>query len=169
MQSRGKRAAFLGVFLALALVLSYVESLIPVIIPVPGIKLGLTNIIIVLMLYTMGAKEALAVSVLRVILAGFLFGNLASIIYSLAGGLLSFGVMALLKKAGRLHIITVSAIGGVSHNLGQVIVAALVVENVSVMYYFPVLMIAGVITGVVIGIVANELIKRVGKYIRLSK
>ena len=92
------KIAYWGVFLALALVCSYVESLIPISFGIPGVKLGLTNIVVILMLYTIGAKDAILISVLRIILAGFMFGNAFSIIYSLAGGILSFVVMLLLKK-----------------------------------------------------------------------
>ncbi|SDB09706.1 Gx transporter family protein [Eubacterium oxidoreducens] len=154
--------AFLGVFLALALVFSYVEAMIPFAIAIPGVKLGITNIVIVLILYLNGPKEALIVSVLRVILAGLLFGNLFSILYSMAGALLSLAIMVFIRHTKQFHVITVSAIGGIVHNLGQLIVAAFVVENYNIMYYFAVLMIAGVVTGIIIGIVGNEMIKRVG-------
>lgn len=157
---RSKKIAFLGVFIALALICSYVESLIPFYFGIPGVKLGLTNIVVVIMLYTVGEKEAFAVSVLRIILAGFLFGNLFSILYSLAGGLLSFLVMYLIKKFQLLGIVTVSVCGGISHNIGQIIVAAFVVENYNIFYYIPVLLIAGTITGFLIGIVGQEIILR---------
>lgn len=155
-----KKIAYLGVFLALALVCSYVESLIPFFFGIPGAKLGLTNIVVILMLYTIGAKEAFTVSMLRILLSGFLFGNLFSILYSLAGGIFSFFCMVLLKRAKIFHIISISAAGGVTHNLGQIAVAAVVVENVNLFYYFPVLMLAGAVTGVVIGIVAQEILLR---------
>ncbi|MCR5666967.1 MAG: Gx transporter family protein [Eubacterium sp.] len=156
--------AFLGVFLALALVFSYVEAMIPFAIAIPGVKLGITNIVVLLILYLIGPKEAFIVSVLRVILAGLLFGNLFSIIYSMAGALFSLAVMMLLRRTKQFHVISISAVGGIVHNLGQLIVAAFVVENYNIMYYFAVLMIAGVITGVIIGIVGNEMIKRVGRF-----
>ena len=125
----------MGVFLALALICSYVESLIPISFGIPGVKLGLTNIVVVLMLYCIGAKEALAVSVCRIVLAGFLFGNLFSILYSLAGGLLSFLIMWAVKRTGKLGILPVSVCGGIFHNIGQLAVAALVVENYNVFYF----------------------------------
>lgn len=114
-----KKTAYLGLFLALALICSYIESLIPFYFGIPGVKLGLANIVVVLMLYCTGAKSALAVSVLRILLSGFLFGNMFSILYSLAGGLASFLCMVLLKRSGRFRIISVSAAGGVTHNLGR--------------------------------------------------
>jgi len=155
-----KKTAYLGVFLALALVCSYVESLIPFYFGIPGVKLGLTNIVTVLVLYSTGAKEAVTVSVLRIALAGFLFGNMFSILYSLAGGLLSFVCMLLLKKTGCFHVTAVSAVGGITHNLGQIIVASLVVDNLNLFFYFPFLLIAGVVTGVLIGIMAQEILFR---------
>ena len=155
-----KRVAFLGTFLALALILSYVESLIPFYFGVPGMKLGLTNVIVVLLLYLAGGPTAFLISVLRVILAGFLFGNAFSIIYSLAGATLSFAVMLLLKRTKKFHVIPISAAGGIFHNLGQILVAAFVVENYNLFLYFPLLMIAGVITGVLIGVIAQEILLR---------
>ena len=161
------KIAYWGVFLALALVCSYVESLIPISFGIPGVKLGLTNIVVILMLYTIGAKDAILISVLRIILAGFLFGNAFSIIYSLAGGILSFVVMLLLKNTGKLKILSISTAGGISHNVGQLIVAALVVENYNILFYVPVLIIAGIITGFLIGLLAGEIILRIGNRFKL--
>lgn len=155
-----KKTAYLGVCLALALVCSYVESLIPFFFGIPGAKLGLTNIVVILMLYMIGAKEAFSVSMLRIVLSGFLFGNLFSIIYSLAGGILSFFCMVLLKRTKIFHVISISAAGGITHNLGQIAVAAVVVENANLFYYFPALMLAGAVTGIVIGIAAQEILLR---------
>lgn len=160
-----KKVAYLGLFLGLALICSYIESLIPFAFGIPGVKLGLTNIVVVLMLYTVGAREALSVSVFRIVLAGFMFGNAFSIIYSLAGGLLSFCVMLLLKKTGLLNCISVSVAGGLSHNIGQLVVAACIVANFNILYYIPVLLIAGTITGFLIGIISQEIIFRIGKRI----
>ncbi len=158
-----RKTAYLGLFLALALVCSYVESLIPFHFGIPGIKLGLTNVVVILALYFLGAKEAAAVSFLRILLSGFLFGNLFGILYSFAGGLLSFLCMLFLKKTGKFKIISISAAGGVAHNLGQILVAAAVVENVNLFYYFPMLVLAGLATGVLIGIVAQEVLLRVNR------
>ena len=153
------RVAYFGVFTALALIFSYVETLIPVNLGIPGVKLGLANLIIVVALYKMRLSEAYLLSVVRILLAGFIFGNYFSIIYSLAGGLLSLTVMALLKKWGGFSLQGISIAGGVFHNIGQLIVAAVVVETFSVTYYFPVLLVAG-LTGLVIGIVAEMMLKR---------
>ena len=111
---RGRKVAIFGVFTALALIFSYVELLIPINFGIPGAKLGLANLMTVLVLYKMGIKEALTLSVTRIILSGFMFGNLFGILYSLSGGLLSFLVMVLLKKSDRFSVAGVS-IGGVQH------------------------------------------------------
>ncbi len=160
-----RNVAYLGMYLALALICSYVESLIPFYFGIPGVKLGLTNIVVVLLLYTLGAKEAFLVSVVRIILAGFLFGNLFSILYSLSGGALSFLAMYVLKRTEKLKVVTVSVAGGVMHNTGQLIMAALVVENYHILYYIPVLLTAGFITGFFIGILSQEIILRIGNRI----
>ena len=154
------RVAYFGVFTALALIFSYVETLIPFQIGIPGVKLGLANLIIVIALYKMNLKETYMLSVTRVVLSGFIFANMFSIIYSLAGGLLSLTVMALLKKKGGFSIMGISIAGGVFHNIGQLIVAMIVVETFSVAYYVPVLLISGLVTGMVIGLVSGEMLKR---------
>lgn len=154
------KVAYFGVFTALALIFSYVESLIPISIGIPGVKLGLANLIIVIALYKLPLKQVYLLSVTRVLLSGFLFGNYFSIIYSLAGGLLSLTVMALLKRKGGFSITGISIAGGVFHNLGQLLVAMLVVETYQVSYYFPVLLVAGLATGFLIGIIAREMLKR---------
>lgn len=156
------KVAYLGVFLALALICSYVESLIPFYFGIPGVKLGLTNIVVVLMLYCVGTREALTISVLRIVLAGFMFGNMFSILYSLAGGLLSFLVMYLLKCTKKFGVLPISISGGIFHNVGQLMVAALVVENYNIFYYMPVLLVAGVVTGALIGVASQEIIIRIG-------
>lgn len=154
------RVAYFGVFTALALIFSYVETLIPISFGIPGVKLGLANLIIVIALYKMRLSEAYLLSVVRVVLSGFIFGNYFSIIYSLVGGLLSLTAMACLKKNDGFSVMGVSVAGGVCHNIGQLIVAMLVVETFSVAYYVPVLLVAGVATGLVIGLVANGMIRR---------
>ena len=140
--------------------MGYIEMLIPFDFGIPGVKLGLTNIVVVLMLYSIGTKEAFCVSVIRIFLVGILFGNLIGILYSLGGGILSFLVMALLKKGNYLGCISVSVAGGIAHNIGQILIAALVVSSHYVLYYFPVLLIAGLLTGFLIGLLAQELIVR---------
>lgn len=156
----GRWVAQMGLYVAVALICSYIETLIPIQFGVPGIKLGLANLVVLLVLYTMNAKDAFLVSVLRILLAGFMFGNPFSILYSLSGGFLSFLVMWLLKRSGKLHCISVSVAGGISHNVGQLLLASVVVENYHIFYYIPVLILAGLLTGLVIGIVSQEIILR---------
>ena len=157
------RVAHFGVYTALALIFSYVETLIPINFGIPGVKLGLANLIIVVALYKMSLKEAYILSIVRVVLSGFIFANLFSIIYSLAGGLLSLSVMALLKKTNQFSVIGISMAGGVFHNVGQLIMAIIVLESFNIAYYFPVLIISGVVTGLLIGIISNEMLKRLHK------
>ncbi|MCC8150293.1 MAG: Gx transporter family protein [Lachnospiraceae bacterium] len=156
-----KTVATLAMMIALAMIFSYVESLIPINFGIPGVKLGLANLAIVASLYLLDGKQALLISVVRIILSGFLFGNLASIMYSLAGGLLSLAIMVLLKKTKKISVVAVSVVGGICHNIGQVIVAILVVENLKLVYYIPVLLISGFLTGLLIGIVSHLLLPRV--------
>lgn len=146
---------------ALALIFSYVESLIPIHFGIPGAKLGLANLVTVLALYKSGWKDALIISTLRIILSGFMFANLFAILYSLSGGLLSLAVMALLQKNGRFGLMGVSIAGGVSHNIGQLVMAMLVVETYAVGYYLPWLLIAGTLAGTFIGIISGEILKRI--------
>lgn len=158
------KAAYVGVFIALAMIFSYLESMIPFSIGIPGVKLGLANLLTVVALYKIGAREAFTISVIRIVLSGFIFANLFSIIYSLAGGILSFGAMYVLKQKDSFSVFGVSMAGGVAHNIGQILIAMYVVETFSVAYYIPVLMIAGVITGLVIGMAANEILKRLQSF-----
>lgn len=155
------RVAYFGVFTALALIFSYIESLIPFDFGIPGVKLGLANLIIVFALYKLNLKDVYLLSLVRVLLSGALFGNYFSVVYSLAGGLLSLSVMAFLKHREGYSILGTSMAGGVFHNVGQILVAMILVETFSVIYYFPVLLLAGLVTGALIGVVAGEVLKRV--------
>ena len=150
-----KKIPYYGLFAALAILMGYVEMMIPIPIPIPGVKLGLANVIIIIMMYFLDTISAFFVSLVRVILSGLLFAGFAGLLYSLSGAMLSFAVMALLKKTDKFSIVGVSLAGGVFHNVGQIIVAALVVENVKMAYYLPFLLVSGVVTGILIGIVAK--------------
>ncbi len=154
------KVAYFGVFTALALIFSYVETLIPIHFGIPGAKLGLANLVVVIVLYKAGWKDALLLSVTRIVLSGFLFGNLFGILYSLAGGLFSLGVMTIIKRRESFSMIGVSMAGGVTHNIGQLIVAMIVVETYQVGYYLPALMLAGLATGTLIGLVCREVLRR---------
>ena len=153
-----KRVAKCGLLIALAMVFSYVEVLIPFNFGIPGIKLGLANLIVVVGFYSMKTTDVIAVSLVRIFLSGLLFGNLMSILYSLSGGILSIIVMLLLKRLHKFSIVGVSIAGGVFHNIGQIIVAMLILENFAVAVYLPPLLIAGTITGMLIGILAMRMI-----------
>ncbi len=155
-----KKTAFCGLMLALALIASYVESLIPVPIPVPGIKLGVANSVVLILLYYTNAKTAWGISVGRVVLSSFLFGSLSSILFSLSGAILSLLVLTLIKKCDCFTMTGVSVAGGVSHNIGQLIMAFLVLESGALWYYLPVLLVSGCVTGGLIGILGKEIFKR---------
>lgn len=156
-----KKIAYLGLFASVAIIFGYVESLIPFFAGIPGIKLGLANLAVLFILETYSWKEAALVSVVRIFVIGFLFGNLFSILYSLAGAALSLTVMTLIKKKSNFSMLGVSVAGGVSHNVGQLIVAAVIVENTSLLYYAPALLISGVVTGLVIGMLTREVLRRI--------
>lgn len=147
----------LGVMTALALILSYVESLIPFFPGIPGIKLGLANLILVLLLYEYSVRDALLVSIVRILIAGFLFGNLMTILFSLAGGIISLLIMAFLKKIQGFSMIGVSIAGGCMHNIGQFLMALAVMQTRGLIYYLPALLLAGAATGFLIGIAASLL------------
>lgn len=147
---------------SLALIFSYIEAIIPYNPGIPGIKLGIANIVTIIALYKFGWKDAAAVSVIRIIVAGLLFNGLFGALYSLAGALVSFLGMLLLKKTDRFSITGVSMAGGVLHNLGQLLVAAALIEDIRIFFYFPVLLFSGMASGIAIGIAA-ELILRVLK------
>lgn len=163
MKKTGKIALF-GMLVALAFIFSYVEHLIPLPLPT-GVKLGAANIVIITALYFLGTKEALAISVIRILLSGFAFG-ISTVPYSLAGGLLSLFVMALLKKSGRFGLAGVSVVGSVCHNVGQTLVA-MVLLGANTVYYFPMLLLTGVIAGLLIGIVTALVLQKLKKHIRL--
>lgn len=158
-----KRVANIGMLIALAMIFSYVEALLPINFGIPGVKLGVANLVIVTSLYLLKSKDVWCLSLLRILLIGFLFGNGVSIIYSLAGGILSLLVMLLLKTKGGFSIIGVSIAGGVSHNVGQLMAASCIVGNLHIAYYLPVLLIAGLITGAIIGVLSDKILLAVGR------
>ena len=149
--------------IALSMILSYFESLVPPLMAVPGVKVGLPNLVMVFMLYKIGWKETAIVSILRVILVGILFGTPLSMIYSLVGATLSLIGMILLKKTGLFAPVTVSVVGGILHNVGQIATACFVMDTAEIAYYLPVLLISGTAAGIIIGIVAALILKRLDK------
>ncbi|MDY4692046.1 MAG: Gx transporter family protein [Blautia sp.] len=156
-----KKIAYLGLITAVAVIFGYVESLIPFFAGVPGMKLGLANLAVLFVLEKYTWKEAALVSVLRILIIGFMFGNLFSILYSLAGATLSLTVMTLLKKKSDFSLLGISVAGGVTHNIGQLTIAMMIAMSSSIIYYAPVLLISGVITGLLIGILTREVLKRI--------
>ena len=157
--------ALYGVLIALAFVFSYVEVLLPFTFIIPGMKVGLANLVVVAALYLLGTRTAFCVSVIRIVLVGFTFGNLSTMMFSLSGGILSFAVMAACKNKNLFHVEGVSMAGGVAHNVGQLLVAAAVIESAALFYYVPVLLVFGLVTGGMIGLVAKQLIKRIRTYV----
>lgn len=156
-----RKSAYLGLFSAVAIIFGYVESLIPVFAGTPGIKLGLANLAVLFILERYTWREAAMVSFVRILVIGFMFGNLFSIVYSLAGAVLSLIVMTLLKKYSGFSLLGISVAGGVSHNMGQLAAAMAIVENFSLIYYAPVLLLSGVVTGLLIGLLTTEVLKRI--------
>lgn len=155
-----RKTATLGMLCAGAVILGYIEMMIPVMPSIPGMKLGLPNLAVVSVLYLYSFREAAAVSFVRILIIGLLFGNLFSICFSLAGAALSLLIMGILKKMDFLDCIGVSLAGGIGHNLGQIAVAAVLVENIRVAYYFIPLMISGLVSGILIGILSGIIAKR---------
>ena len=160
--SKAKYAALYGLLIALSFALSWLEHLLPLPVGVPGVKLGLANLVVVTALYILPAKKAFPIAAARILLAGLTFGNAFSLLYSAAGGLLSFFVMLLLKRT-KLSVAGVSVAGGVSHNIGQLVVAAFVVGVSRLLYYLPVLLAAGLAAGLLIGLIASPVVARLQK------
>lgn len=154
------KLANLGLFSALAIILGYVESLFPFFSGIPGIKLGLANLAVLFMLHRCSWKDAAIVSVIRILVIGFLFGNLFSILYSLAGAALSLVTMALVQQHTHFSIFSISICGGVSHNIGQLLIAMILVQNTALSIYAPALLISGIVTGALIGFLVIEVNKR---------
>lgn len=158
-----KRVAFLGLAIALAMVLSFVESQIPALVAIPGIKVGLPNLVIVFLLYKIGWKEAVIVSIVRTFLVSVLFGNMQTFTFSVIGAAVSLICMILLKKLNWFSCIAVSITGGVFHNVGQIIAACIWTQTEEVVLYLPVLLVSGTVAGAVIGLIAGMLVKRLEK------
>lgn len=160
------RTALCGMLIALAFLFSYVETLIPISLGIPGVKLGLANLVTIVGLYLVSLPQLILISLVRIVLAGLTFGNGFSMIYSLAGGALSLLFMLLARKTGWFSQAGVSVAGGVGHNVGQLVIAAFVVENRAVFYYLPFLLAAGSAAGAVIGMLGGIVTKRIGPAVR---
>lgn len=165
MQTR--RTALTGMLIAAAFIFSYLESMLPVLFGIPGIKPGLANIVVLVAIYKLGIGNAAGLSLFRAVLSGFMFGNMYSILYSFTGAVISFLVMLILKKTDRFSMAGVSIAGGVMHNIGQITVAFFVLGE-AVFYYLPFLMISGIISGCLVGIIGSLIMKVLKKYPVLS-
>lgn len=163
---RVRKLAFSAMFAALALIFSYVEVLIPVPVPIPGVKLGIANLVILIAIYRLGFRYAFTINCVRIVVAGLLFSGVFGMIYSFAGGILSIVIMYLLYRTKLFSMVGVSMAGGVAHNLGQLATACLIVSNVKLMSYFAVLLFSGLISGILIGILAYVIEKRLPKDIK---
>lgn len=158
-----KKITMSALMAALALIFSYIEVLIPFSIGIPGIKLGIANLVIIIALYYLGARYAFTINVIRVLIAGLLFNGLFGALYSLSGAITSMLIMMLLKRTSLFSIVGVSMAGGVAHNLGQILVAAFLISNIRIFIYFPVLIISGVVSGTIIGILSHLILQKLPK------
>lgn len=161
--SRTRRIAVSAMFAALALIFSYIEAILPLSTGIPGVKLGIANLVVILALYNMNFRYAMGINVIRILVAGLLFNGLFGALYSLAGGVVSLTVMWLLKRTGLFSMAGVSMAGGVAHNMGQLLVASALVSNLKMFVYLPVLMFSGIAAGILIGITASVVNERVPK------
>ena len=157
---RTRLVAISAMFAALALIFSYIEVLVPIPLPIPGIKLGLANLVIIIAIYRMGFRYSFTINMVRIVAAGLLFSGVFGMLYSLAGGILSIIVMYLLYRTNKFSMVGVSMAGGVCHNLGQLMTAVVLLENTGILSYFPVLLFSGLITGILIGVLAYVIEKR---------
>lgn len=162
--SLNKRLARLAMLLALAVIMGYLEALVPVAPAIPGIKLGLANFVIVLVMYLFSVREAALVSILRIVLVGFLLSNLSMILYSLAGAVLSLTVMALIKKNPHFSVYGVSMAGGVMHNIGQLLLAGALMGFQAILWYVPFLLVAGLLAGALIGFLVSVSYRRLERF-----
>ena len=164
MQNNTQKIAQYGLMVALAFTFSWLEVQVSAFLTIPGVKLGLTNIVILAALYKMSEKDAICINIFRIILVGCTFGSMVSMLYSLAGGILSGTAMIIAKRHKKMSVVMVSVIGGISHNIGQVLVAMFVLQTPKLTYYLPILWISGIISGALIGILGAEIVKRLPEF-----
>ena len=155
-----KKITTLAITVTLAMVLSFIESQIPPFVAIPGVKVGLANIAVIFALYRFGWREAVIVSALRVLLVGLLFGSFVSTLYSIAGAVLSMTVMLTVRRIPSFSEVGVSVLGGVSHNVGQIVMASILLETDVVLYYLPVLLLSGTLAGIAVGAAGAVLLKK---------
>lgn len=163
--STSKHISFWGIMLSLCLILGFFENLIPPLVSIPGVKIGLSNLPVLLCLLCFGNIDALLLTIIKAVLSGFLFGSLSTILFSLSGAILSCLIMILLKQCKIFHTPLISASGAIMHNVGQIVVAWLAMDSINIFYYLPVLIISGLITGIIIGIIVVLVLPVVKKII----
>ena len=161
MRNNTRKLTLLALTVSFALILSFIESKIPPLVAIPGVKVGLANVAVIFTLYKFGYREAVAVSLIRVLLVSMLFGSPVSMIYSISGAVLSLSAMIVLKKLTPLGEVTVSVVGGVMHNAGQIAAASVMLSTNVVVYYLPFLILTGTVAGIAVGAVSALLIKRI--------
>lgn len=159
-RDKTKRLAVSAVLASLGLIFSYIEAIIPFSVGIPGVKLGIANLVVIIALYIFGVSYAFSINVIRILVAGLLFNGAFGAMYSLAGACISLVVMIVLKKTKWFSIVGVSMAGGVAHNIGQLLMAAAIISNIKIFLYFPVLLFSGMITGIIIGILAHIILKK---------
>ena len=157
-----KKISIYGLLIALAFVLSYIESLIPVFVAVPGMKLGLTNVVVLYAVYRMDVKAALIINAVRIVLVGLTFATAISFCFSIAGGMISTAAMLLMAKRTSFSMVSTSIVGGIMHNCAQIIVAIIMLNTTAVAWYFVLLWFCGILTGAVIGIVGSIVVRHIG-------
>ncbi len=155
-----KRITTIALFSALSIIFGYIESLFPIPIAIPGIKLGLSNIVLLLAVYRLSKADTYFLMFIKVFVTSLLFAGLNTLFYSLLGGIFSISAMLLIKKLP-FSIIGVSIIGAVFHNIGQITAASIVLQSFSALYYLPILMVAGVIVGIIIGIITQIVLTKI--------
>ncbi|SFB75414.1 Gx transporter family protein [Butyrivibrio sp. YAB3001] len=163
---RTKKISLYGVFIALAFILSYIEMQIPAFVAIPGMKLGLTNLVVLMVLYLFDDKSAMFINIVRIIIVAILFGNAMSFAFSIVGGMLSTIMMIFLKRTKKFSTIGVSAAGGITHNIGQIITAMIVLGTKAIAWYLPVLWVTGIFSGVVIGLIGALVYDKLSVIIR---
>jgi len=163
MQSPNKKITLSGLMIACGIVLGYLEYLIPLPIGIPGVKIGLSNIVTLLSLYILGPAISAVIVLLRIVLSGILFGNLFGILYSLCGAIFAFATMYFCKRSSAFSIIGISVAGGVMHNVGQLLLACSIVKQIKLSFYLPVLLLSGLLCGVLVGIISTIIIDRINK------
>ncbi len=161
--TKTKKMTLLALTASLAIVLSFTESQIPAFIPIPGFKIGLANIVVIFTLYKLGIKEAICVSLVRVLTLFLIFGGITTLIYSISGAVISLILMALLKSFTPLTEIGVSVAGGVSHNLTQIAIAFFMLELSAIIFYIPILILSGTVFGAIIGSISALVVRKIKK------